>query len=130
MILPIMKVNQPSPITGRIYSQYEVDKIISLFDKQVKLIGPLYGEYPQTESILVSELNASHVVKNIFIENDILYGEIELLKDIPNINLLKLVFRGMGWVTTDNYAHVTDIITFDLDEHTFKFFQGFNDFKY
>lgn len=104
----LIQIGVPSPVTGRIFSEKIVDKMISEF-KTGGYVGAMEFDYP------VNLENVSHIVRRIYKEDGWLMGEIDILntqkgdhlKDV--LNLVEFRVGGFG-----KLGHNVDIEEFEL----------------
>jgi len=104
---------------GRIYRKQEVmPKVKDLLDKNT-LTGLTYGELGHPDNFDISLSNVSHGISNVYEKDNILYGEINLLKTKPGKflqeNLDRFVFRprATGIVDADKNVRIQKLLTFD-----------------
>lgn len=83
IITKLIQIDTPSPITGRIFSEKIIDKMISEFQPN-GCIGTMNFDYP------IDILNISHLVKKLYKSDGWLMCEIEIL-DTPRGNELKTI---------------------------------------
>ena len=105
----------------RIYDRIACEKIISEFKIKSK---PLYGERNQPSSFEISFNNISHIINDLYIEDNKLKGDIillddELIKKYKNVTLgISFVSRCAGRENnTTKIVSIEDFITFDFTEH-------------
>lgn len=85
IITKLIQIDTPSPITGRIFSEKIIDKMISEFQPN-GCIGTMNFDYP------IDILNISHLVKKLYKSDGWLMCEIEIL-DTPKGNELKAILE-------------------------------------
>lgn len=107
-------------LNERIYTKEDVEpRIKELKEKMLDIL--LYGELGYPDTFDVSMSNASHVIEDLYIEDDFVYGRIKTLSIHKGTELQKrldensIVFRprGSGTVREDGTVDLKQIFTFD-----------------
>lgn len=78
---------------GRVYSKEILNREVKKYIENFVSQGNAYGELDHPESAVVSLKNASHVVKKVWWDGDVLMGKLELL-NTPSGNIVKEIIRG------------------------------------
>lgn len=112
---------------GRIYTKEALERMIAQFEERKNLTGCFFGEldYPESSGredfTTVLLTNVSHNVKKMWIEEGVLYGEIQILQTPAGEKIKELlqnqsvVFRSraIGNVNEDGTVEIEKIISFD-----------------
>lgn len=107
-------------LNDRMYTKESISKAIKDVRNKTKEMGVFYGclGYPENDKFRLA-LNVSHTIKKLYIRNNILYGQIEILDTKPGKilkdNIDSYVFRPRmtGNVDKNKVCHVDDIISID-----------------
>lgn len=107
-------------LNGRMYTKESISKAIKDVRNKTKEMGVFYGclGYPENDKFRLA-LNVSHTIKKLYIRNNILYGQIEILDTKPGKilkdNIDSYVFRPRmtGNADKNKVCHVDDIISID-----------------
>lgn len=78
---------------GRVYSKEILNREVKKYIENFVSQGNAYGELDHPESAVVSLKNASHVVKKVWWDGDVLMGKLELL-NTPSGNIVKEIIKG------------------------------------
>ena len=126
--VPLIVASRKKNLNGRIYSKKILKQILpSLLEKGSD--RRLLGEFIFGESSDISLRRVSHLIKNVRIDGNILYGDIEILETYFGKKLKdeidSFVFRprGMGYVDEKGKISEYEIINFDAvpaSEDSFK----------
>lgn len=104
----------------RIYTQEALDKIKEQLSEQIKK-GRALGELGHPDRFEVTLNNTSHLVTDIYQEDDVLYGDIRILdtprgRDLQNLMDADLIVfrpRSAGIVNEDGTVNIHQIYSFD-----------------
>ena len=117
---------------GRIYTKENLETHVQDFIDRKNNLGVIYGEFGHPDNMETSLSRASHVIKNIWFENNKLMGDIELLNTywgkeaksyIDDGITLVARPRSAGTVDEQGYVHLEKLLTFDLiDQQTDAFY--------
>ena len=77
---------------GRIYKREILEKEVSNYMENFVKVGNAFGELDHPESAIVSLKNASHVIKDLWWNEDDLMGKLELL-NTPSGNIVKEIVK-------------------------------------
>ena len=106
---------------GRIYPKYLITPMV----EQMKVRNPLYGEFGQDGDVTdISLTNISHTIENITVDDNSIYGDINIL-NTPNGQIVKnllndnqsigVASRGTGSINEDGTIGADyKLLTFDL----------------
>lgn len=121
MKLEITKIGEPNRI-GRIWTDRTIDEVINNFNHKKRIGQAIVGEFYDAESVdaNIKYERVSHEVVEIFIENNILYGEIRPFQKLKNTKYV-LGLRTYGTMNTDMTVNFYDLIAIDLVDIGFKF---------
>lgn len=121
MKLEITKIGEPNRL-GRIWTDRTIDEVINNFNHKKRIGQAIVGEFYDAESVdaNIKYERVSHEVVEIFIENNILYGEIRPFKKLKNTKYV-LGLRTYGTMNTDMTVNFYDLIAIDLVDIGFKF---------
>ena len=117
--VPLIISSRKKNLNGRTYSKKILNGVVKNLKKIVdnKL---LLGEIGHQSSMIVNLFNASHLIKNLRVEKNILFGDVETLKNKKGKVLSKkikdVVFRPRGVGNLDKNGKVLDdyrVISFD-----------------
>ena len=96
---------------GRVYKREILEREVQKYIENFVKVGNAYGELDHPESPIVSLKNASHIIKELWWEENNLMGRVELL-DTPSGNIVRNIIkaghtvgissRGTGSVTQTN----------------------------
>lgn len=99
-----------------------VSKCIDKVNSRILESGQIFGEEKKPESFDINIHNVSHFIKNVVLEDNIIYGDITFLKDYSmilestdNIDTSKITFELRGTqVTRDDKMNICEIFTWDI----------------
>lgn len=77
---------------GRIYKREILEKGVQKYIDNFVKVGNAYGELDHPESVIVSLKNASHIVRELWWEDQDLIGKVELL-NTPSGNIVKEILK-------------------------------------
>lgn len=129
--VPVIKIGELNG-NHRVYTKEAVDGMIKQFKEKVNNGIPMYGELGYPENINVSLSRVSHYVKDLYVEGNVLYADVEFIKDNSNgrtaLKMLEdgagvLRPRSMGTVNEDRTVNIDQLISFDIisaDDDAFK----------
>jgi len=129
--VPVIKIGELNG-NHRIYTKEAVDGMIKQFNEKIAKGIPMYGELGYPENIDISLNRVSHHIKDLYVESNILYADVEFIKD--NVNgrtALKMIEdgvgvlrpRSIGTVNEDRTINIERLISFDIissDNDAFK----------
>lgn len=128
--IPILKVGVKNH-NHRIYTSKNVQKIIKRF-KEIKHV--LFGELILNDKKTSDDINlknASHIVDNIYIQDNILYADIRLLDNVNGTIALSMLECGTGVLRTrllasikDKFVNIEKLITLDVIREECDSFKG------
>lgn len=107
-------------LNDRIYRKENFD---SFMEELSNGKNQIYGELGQSSNMDISLKNVSHVINNITINDDGIYGDVEILNTPKGKEVSKLLeknsnigisSRGMGKITEDGYIEKFKLFTFDI----------------
>ena len=108
---------------GRIYTKENIEPCVQDFIYRINNNGPIFGQIDHPDSFDISLSKASHIIKNIWFENNNLVGEITPLTTYYGKQLKELISSGVyfsvrprsiGFVDINGYVQLEKIITFDI----------------
>lgn len=99
-----------------------VSKCIDKVNSRILESGQTFGESKKPESFDINIRNVSHFIKNVVLEDNIIYGDVTFLKDysmvlesIYNIDTSKITFELRGlYITRDDKMIICEIFTWDI----------------
>lgn len=77
---------------GRVYKKPILEREINRFKEEFIKQGNAYGELDHPESAIVSLKNASHIIKDLWWEDENVMGRVELL-NTPSGNIVKEIIK-------------------------------------
>lgn len=108
---------------NRIYPKHEIVKAVQSVNEKIKLNGPLPGECAHPEGLEINIDRISHVITEMWMENNNGMGKLKLLTT-PLGNTIKVLLesgvklgvssRGAGNVGLDDKVYDFDIVTVDI----------------
>jgi hypothetical protein len=129
--VPVIKIDELN-VNHRVYTKEAVDGMIKQFKERINNGIPMYGELGYPENMNVSFSRVSHHVKDLYVEGNVLYADVEFIKDNSNgRTALKMIEdgagvlrpRAMGTVNEDRTVNIDQLISFDIisaDDDAFK----------
>jgi len=107
-------------LNDRMYTKESISKAIKDVRTKIKLLGVFYGclGYPDTDNFTLS-INVSHAIKKLYIRNNILYAQIQILDTQSGRtlreNIDQFVFRPriIGNVDNNKVCNVDELISID-----------------
>lgn len=110
-------------LNDRMYTKESISKAIKEVRTKIKVLGVFYGclGYPDADKFKLSQnvQNVSHVIKKLYIRNNILYAQIQILDTQSGRtlreNIDQFVFRPriIGNVDNNKVCNVDEIISID-----------------
>jgi len=113
-------------LNNRVYTKEGFMSHLEEMKAKIKKYGCVYGQVGFPDNFDISISKASHKITDIYVENDFVMGEIEILENKNGDTLLSLiestVFRSRGSGTVDNDTNevkLKKLFTFDaVDKNT------------
>jgi hypothetical protein len=128
----LLKIGEKN-LNERIYTEEAVNEMVNQFMEKRNTNGVFFGQMGFPEDMEVNLSKVSHNVERIWVENNTLYGEINILdtpkgKELKNImseidNSIVFRSRSIGTVNEDGTVNIQKIISFDAipkDQDSFK----------
>lgn len=111
-------------LNERIYTEEAVNEMVNQFMEKKNSIGVFFGQMGFPEDMEINLSRVSHDVERIWVENNILYGEIRVL-DTPEGEKIKNIMSGIedrpivfrsrsaGTVNEDGTVNIQKLLSFD-----------------
>ena len=122
MKLEITKIGEPNRV-GHVWTHRTIDEVINNFNNKKRIGQSILGEYRDASYFpdeTINYENVSHEVTNIYVEDNVLYGEIRQFEKYNNSKYY-LGLRTFATLNTDMTVNFYDLIAIDLVDIGFKF---------
>ena len=117
---PLVVIDKPSPISGRLFCKETIDQLVEdVNSKDLKVLG----ELDVSQNGAINTKRVSHMINELYIENDMLMAKIkvletpmgEILQQLLDVGVeVDLCMRGVGTLSEDNEVTEFKFITADV----------------